>query len=88
MILIAIGEDVLTVGQLQERCNHVGTNMSYYLQQLTGSYVERVASQRDKRSAQLRLSAKGLRLYADLNSIDELYHHFIYNHPMHSAIWR
>ena len=82
MIVVAIGNDALTVGQLLDRCNQAGTNMSYYLQQLKrGDYLERVASKRDKRSAQLRLSAKGLRLCADLNDIDELYHRFIDNHP-------
>ena len=53
MVLLAIGDTELSVGELLDRGNYVGSNISYYLKQLTdGDYIERVTSQRDKRSAQ------------------------------------
>lgn len=67
MVLLAIGDTELSVGELLDRGHYVGSNISYYLKQLAdGDYIDRVASQRDKRSARIRLTKKGVRLCADL----------------------
>lgn len=67
MVLLAIGDTELSVGELLDRGNYVGSNISYYLKQLTdGDYIERVTSQRDKRSARIRLTERGRQLCADL----------------------
>ncbi|HXV30508.1 MAG TPA: MarR family transcriptional regulator [Sinorhizobium sp.] len=63
MVLLAIGDAELSVGELLDRGHYVGSNVSYYLKQLAdGDYIDRIASQRDKRSARIRLSEKGRRL--------------------------
>ena len=67
MVLLAIGDTELSVGELLDRGNYVGSNISYYLKQLTdGDYIDRVTSQRDKRSARIRLTERGRQLCADL----------------------
>lgn len=67
MVLLAIGDTELTVGELLDRGHYVGSNISYYLKQLAdGGYIDRVTSQRDKRSARIRLSEKGEQLCAEL----------------------
>ncbi|WP_088702738.1 MarR family transcriptional regulator [Rhizobium sp. R693] len=67
MILLAIGDSELSVAELLERGHYVGSNVSYYLKQLAdGDYIDRVASQRDKRSARIKLTAKGRQLRANL----------------------
>src|SRR5690606_18038580 len=56
LVLMAIGDVELTVGELLDRGHYVGSNISYYLKQLTdGGYVDRVTSQRDKRSARIQI---------------------------------
>jgi len=67
MILLAIGDSELSVAELLERGHYVGSNVSYYLKQLAdGDYIDRVASQRDKRSARIKLTEKGRQLRANL----------------------
>ncbi len=67
MVLLAVGDTEVSVGELLDRGNYVGSNISYYLKQLgDGDYIDRVTSQRDKRSARIRLSEKGRQLCADL----------------------
>jgi DNA-binding MarR family transcriptional regulator len=67
MILLAIGDSELSVAELLDRGHYVGSNVSYYLKQLAdGDYIDRVASQRDKRSARIKLTEKGRRLRANL----------------------
>lgn len=74
MVLLAIGETELSVGELLDRGHYVGSNISYYLKQLAdGDYIDRVASQRDKRSARIRLTKKGARLCADLREAASAY---------------
>lgn len=59
MLLFTIGTDELSVRDLLERGHYLGSNASYNLKQLVDAdYVHRTASQRDRRSARLRLSAK------------------------------
>jgi DNA-binding MarR family transcriptional regulator len=59
MLLFNIGNDELSVRDLLERGHYLGSNASYNLKQLVDAeYVHRTASQRDRRSARLRLTAK------------------------------
>lgn len=59
MLLFTIGNDELSVRDLLERGHYLGSNASYNLKQLVDAgYVHRTASQRDRRSARLRLSEK------------------------------
>lgn len=82
MILFDIGNDEFSVGQLLERGSYSGTNMSYHLRQLSGGgFVERVVSQRDRRSARIRLSTKGQKLCADLNTVGSLCNRFVAKNP-------
>ncbi|WP_229729181.1 MarR family winged helix-turn-helix transcriptional regulator [Agaricicola taiwanensis] len=78
MLLFTIGDDELTVRDLLERGHYLGSNASYNLKQLVeGGYVDRSASQRDRRSARLRLSEKGQQLCRSLGVVDETYHRLI-----------
>ncbi len=74
MVLMAIGDVELSVGELLDRGHYVGSNISYYLKQLAdGGYIDRVASQRDKRSARIRLTEKGEQLCANLRNAGGAY---------------
>ncbi|QRM53296.1 MarR family transcriptional regulator [Sinorhizobium sp. BG8] len=74
MVLLAIGDSELSVAELLDRGHYVGSNVSYYLKQLAdGDYIDRVASQRDKRSARIKLTEKGRRLRASLRDAAMIY---------------
>ncbi len=74
MVLLAIGDAELSVGELLDRGHYVGSNISYYLKQLAdGDYIDRIASQRDKRSARIRLSDKGRQLCVGLREAARSY---------------
>ncbi|WP_085033321.1 MarR family transcriptional regulator [Ensifer aridi] len=74
MVLLAIGDAELSVGELLDRGHYVGSNVSYYLKQLAdGEYIDRIASQRDKRSARIRLSEKGKQLCKSLREAAKSY---------------
>lgn len=74
MVLLAIGDVELSVGELLDRGHYIGSNISYYLKQLAdGGYIDRVASQRDKRSARIRLTDKGEQLCANLRNAGGAY---------------
>lgn len=74
MILLAIGDSELSVAELLDRGHYVGSNVSYYLKQLAdGDYIDRVASQRDKRSARIKLTEKGRQLRANLRDAAMIY---------------
>ncbi|SDP91706.1 DNA-binding transcriptional regulator, MarR family [Phyllobacterium sp. YR620] len=78
MVLLAIGDVELSVGELLDRGHYVGSNISYYLKQLAdGGYIDRVASQRDKRSARIRLTQKGEQLCADLRNAGGTYNRLL-----------
>jgi DNA-binding MarR family transcriptional regulator len=60
MMLANIGDEEISVRDLIERGYYLGSNASYNLKHLVeGGYVDRQASERDKRAARLKLSAKG-----------------------------
>jgi DNA-binding MarR family transcriptional regulator len=60
MMMAAIGAEEISVRDLIERGYYLGSNASYNLKQLVDcGYVERNAAARDKRSARLKVAAKG-----------------------------
>src|ERR1700722_16820229 len=60
MMLDNIGDEEISVRDLIERGYYLGSNASYNLKQLVdGGYIERRASSRDRRAAQLKVSPKG-----------------------------
>ena len=60
MMLSNIGYEDITVRDLVERGYYLGSNASYNLKLLVDSgYVDRRASTRDRRSAHLKITAKG-----------------------------
>lgn len=73
LMLMVIGGDELSVRDLMERGYYLGSNASYNLKQLVeAGYVDRGASQRDRRTARLRLSENGKRLHADLRRLERI----------------
>jgi DNA-binding MarR family transcriptional regulator len=63
MMLDNIGDEEISVRDLIERGYYLGSNASYNLKQLVdGGYIERRASSRDRRAAQLKVSPKGRRV--------------------------
>jgi len=71
LMVMLIGHDELSVRDLMERGYFLGSNASYNLKNLVDAgYVDRGASQRDRRAARLRLSDKGMRLHEDLRRIE------------------
>lgn len=74
MMMLNIGADEISVRDLIERGYYLGSNASYNLKQLVASgYVDRAASQRDRRSARLRLSDKGRRLWDELRQLEAVH---------------
>ncbi len=60
MMLASIGDEEISVRDLIERGYYLGSNASYNLKHLVdGGYVDRQTSTRDRRSARLKVSAKG-----------------------------
>jgi len=60
MMLANIGHEEMSVRDLIERGYYLGSNASYNLKNLVdGGYVERQTAERDRRSALIKLSAKG-----------------------------
>jgi len=74
MMLGNIGSDEISVRDLIERGYYLGSNASYNLKQLVEcGYVERQAAVRDRRSARLKLSAKGLETLKKLADREHLW---------------
>ncbi|EWY39657.1 transcriptional regulator [Skermanella stibiiresistens SB22] len=71
LMLMNIGTEELSVRDLMERGYYLGSNASYNLKQLVETgYVDRAPSLRDRRSARLRLSEKGMSLCAELRRLE------------------
>ena len=71
LMLMNIGSEELSVRDLMERGYYLGSNASYNLKHLVETgYVDRAPSQRDHRSARLRLSDKGSGLCAELRRLE------------------
>lgn len=70
MMLLNISSGEISVRDLIERGYYLGSNASYNLKNLVEcGYVDRSASQRDKRAARLKLSAKGAKLVERLREM-------------------
>src|SRR5579864_8398074 len=71
MMLDNIGNEEISVRDLIERGYYLGSNASYNLKQLVdGGYIDRRASSRDRRAAQLKVSAKGKRILDALGKLN------------------
>ncbi|HYH37516.1 MAG TPA: MarR family transcriptional regulator [Azospirillum sp.] len=71
LMLMHIGNEELSVRDLLERGNYLGSNASYNLKHLVESgYVDRAACARDRRTARLKLSPQGLRLVEELRRLE------------------
>jgi DNA-binding MarR family transcriptional regulator len=78
MMLFTIGSADLSVRELIERGYYLGSNASYILKRLVeGEYIVRMTSERDRRSARVRLSEKGLALCETIRQIDRTYHRLV-----------
>ena len=72
MMVANIGDGEIFVRDLIERGYYLGSNASYNLKNLVdGGYVDRHASQRDRRSARLKVSAKGKVILVALTKLNE-----------------
>ncbi len=72
LILYNIGDGEMTVGELTSRGYYLGSNVSYNVKKLVeNEYLEQERSPYDRRSVRLRLSEKGLGLYAQINELYE-----------------
>jgi DNA-binding MarR family transcriptional regulator len=75
LILFNIGEEELTVGELTNRGYYLGSNVSYNVKKMVeNEYLVHERSTHDRRSIRVRLSPKGLELYAKLK---EMFDHHI-----------
>jgi DNA-binding MarR family transcriptional regulator len=73
MMLDNIGNEEISVRDLIERGYYLGSNASYNLKQLVdGGYIDRRASSRDRRAAQLKVSTKGHRVLDALAKLNTL----------------
>jgi len=73
LMLLHIGGEELSVRDLLERGYYLGSNASYNLKHLVETgYVDRAASQRDRRAARLRLSERGLATCDGLRRLEAL----------------
>ncbi|MBM6594407.1 MarR family winged helix-turn-helix transcriptional regulator [Microvirga pudoricolor] len=78
LMLFTIGNDELSVRDLIDRGYYLGSNASYNLKRLVETgYVDRNASERDRRSARIRLSDKGRKLCEDVRKLDESYQRLV-----------
>lgn len=78
MMLFTIGAADLSVRELIERGYYLGSNASYILKRLVESeYIIRTTSERDRRSARVRLSDKGMALCDTVRRIDRTYHQLV-----------
>lgn len=78
MMLFTIGSSELSVRDLIERGYYLGSNASYSLKRLVETeYVIRTASERDRRSARIRLSEKGRQLCDMIRQMDRTYHKLV-----------
>jgi DNA-binding MarR family transcriptional regulator len=71
MMLANIGDEDISVRDLIERGYYLGSNASYNLKSLVdGGYVERQTATRDRRSARLKVSAKGKAILESLTKLN------------------
>ena len=74
VMLLNIHGNEVSVRDLIERGYYLGSNASYNLKQLLeAGYINRSASQRDKRAARISLSEKGAELCEELRKVEEVH---------------
>ena len=74
LMLFTIGNDELSVRDLLERGNYLGSNASYNLKRLAeAGYIARGPSSRDRRSARIQLADKGHELCEKIRALDRTY---------------
>jgi DNA-binding MarR family transcriptional regulator len=74
LMMFTIGEGELTVRDLLERGNYLGSNASYNLKRLCEEgYIVRESSSRDRRSAYISLTDKGHSLCETIRAVDRSY---------------
>jgi len=72
LILFNIGKDQMTVGELTQRGYYQGSNVSYNVKKLVeNGYLLQEPSPHDKRSIRIKLSDKGLELWAKMVEVFE-----------------
>lgn len=70
LILFNINTEELTVGELTNRGYYLGSNVSYNVKKMTeNGYLANERSTHDRRSVRLRLSPKGIELYAKVSAM-------------------
>jgi DNA-binding MarR family transcriptional regulator len=70
LILHAIGDDEVLVGELIQRGYYLGTNVSYNVRKLVdGGYLIQARSRHDRRALKLSLTAKGVTLRTRLDRV-------------------
>jgi DNA-binding MarR family transcriptional regulator len=76
LILINIGHNTLTIGELTSKGYYSGSNSSYNVRKMTiGGYISHQPSEHDKRACYITLSEKGKNLYNKLMKNLERYMH-------------
>jgi DNA-binding MarR family transcriptional regulator len=74
LMMFTIGEGDMSVRDLLERGNYLGSNASYNLKRLCeAGYIVRESSSRDRRSAYISLTDKGHNLCETIRKIDRSY---------------
>lgn len=72
LMVMLIGDDEPSVRDLMERGYYLGSNASYSLKILVeAGYIDRGSSQRDRRTARLRLTEKGRMLRGELTKLEQ-----------------
>jgi DNA-binding MarR family transcriptional regulator len=72
LILYNIADEELTVGELTNRGYYLGSNVSYNVKKLVeNEYLVQERAPHDKRSVKIKLSAKGLSLCGNIDSMYE-----------------
>lgn len=70
LVLYNIGKDQVTVGELTNRGYYQGSNVSYNLRKMViNDYLIQEPSPHDRRSSHVKLSARGIKLFEELDSI-------------------
>lgn len=84
LILFNIGQEELTVGELTNRGYYLGSNVSYNVKKMVeNEYLVHERSTHDRRSIRVRLSPKGLDLYARMKVMFERHIEEIETNPTH-----
>lgn len=72
LILYNISDEELTVGELTNRGYYLGSNVSYNIKKMVeNEYLIQERAAHDKRSVKIKLSPKGLDIYAKIQALYE-----------------